>query len=233
MQSEDRLIHFATELVHTPRQHEKAKLQKLYYELTQTSGASYDSNDFSQMQQVRFVSKGEGNAHSALVFLPDRMIVLEEWAEIPLSDYLKKVSAITAKAMQELGIDQFIGEAVTLRSTFALTHFEDARPFLMDHACQQADKIAPFFRRPIGTAGLRFMLPATAEHPGDIHVIIESFRLGKNEVFVEVKGVFRDLSIDGETLHKALEHIQVCRSFISDNVFPFLNQYDTVQENAD
>ncbi len=51
--------------------------------------------------------------------------------------------------------------------------------------------------------------------------------------FKPMKGVFRDLSIDGETLHKALEHIQVCRSFISDNVFPFLNQYDTVQENAD
>ena len=229
MQSEDRLIHFSTELIHAPVQHKIATLQKLYYELSKTRGA-YDSSDFSTPPQFKFYSRRSANAQSILVFLPDRIVLVEEWADIALSDFLEKVREVGARVLPCLGIPCFVAQTATLRSTFALTHFDDARVFLIDHACGQANRIGPYFQRPVAVGGLRFVLPETPDHPGTLHVIIESFRHSMKEVFVEVKGVFGNQQLDGETLPKAIDHIQMVRSFISDNIFPFINQYDFSQE---
>ena len=229
MQSEDRLVHFSTELIHGPSKHAQPALQKLYYDLSQTP-AAYDNIDFSQPPVARFHSKRGGNAQSIALFLPDRIVLVEEWADIALSTFLDKVLEVARRAMAELGIRQFPVQTVTLRSTFALTHHDNARSFLLDHVCQQAARIEPFFKRPVAHGGLRFSLPATPEHPYTLNVIIESFKHSQNEVFVEVKGGFNGQQIDAETLHKATDNIRQCRQFIIDNAYPFLNQYDTPKE---
>jgi hypothetical protein len=80
--------------------------------------------------------------------------------------------------------------------------------------------------------GLRFVLPETPEHPGNLHVIIESFRQSRNEVFVEVKGVFSREVLSGEDTEKLRENMQTVRSFVSDAIHPYLNQFDQPQENT-
>jgi len=232
MQSEDRLIHFSTELIHPPVQHKKADLQKLYFELSQTRTAAYDSTDFSGPVQSKFYSRRGKKTQSVAVFLPDRMVLLEEWVDIALADFIEKVREVVTQAFAHLAIRSFVVQTATLRSTFALTHFEDARVFLMDHACQQADRIGPHFQRPVAVGGLRFVLPETPDHPGNLHVTIESFRHSRNEVFVEVKGVFPNQRIGPSELDQTAENIQLVRSFISNHVFPFLDQYDTTEEGV-
>lgn len=231
MQAEDRLIHFSTELIHAPVQHKVAALQKLYYDLSQTRTA-YDSTDFSTPPQYKFYSRRPGNAQSVVVFLPDRIVLIEEWADIVLSDFIEKVREVGGRCLMTLGIPLFPAQTVTLRSTFALTHFEDARMFLLDHACQQSQRITPFFQRPIAVGGLRFVLPDVPDHPNTLHVIIESFRHSVKEVFVEVKGVFGNARIGVETLDKTVENIREVRSFITERIFPYLNQFDVPVEKA-
>ncbi len=230
MQTEDRLIHFSTELIHKPVQHDVQGLRKLYFELSQVRGAAYDSSDFSAPPQYRFYSRRSEKTQSIALFLPDRVVLIEEWADIPLSSFVEKVREVGARALAELGIPHFIVQTATLRSTFALTHFDDARVFLLDHACQQADRIGPHFKRPVAVGGLRFMLPETPDHPGNLHVTIESFRHSRNEVFVEVKGIFPNRRIGPTELQETSENIHLVRGFITNHVFPFLNQYDTLEE---
>jgi len=232
MQAEDRVIHFSTELIHAPLQHKVSALQKLYYELSQTR-AAYDSSDFSTPPQCRFYSRRPGKTQSVLVFLPDRVALVEEWADIPLSDFLEKVREVARRTLSSLNIPQFAAQTATVRSTFALTHFTDARVFLMDHACQQANRINPHFGRPIAVSGLRFVLPETPDHHGTLHVIIESFRHNFREVFVEAKGIYGNQNMDAELIENAAVNIQRVRSFIIDRVFPYLNQYDVHQEVAE
>ena len=232
MQAEDRVIHFSTELIHAPSQHKVAALQKLYYELSQTR-AAYDSSDFSTPPQYRFYSRRPGKAQSVLVFLPDRVALVEEWADMSLSEFLEKVREVGRRVLSSLGIPRFVAQTATVRSTFALTHFTDARVFLMDHACNQAERIGPYFGRPIAVSGLRFVLPETPEHHGTLHVIIESFRHNFKEVFVEVKGVYGNQHMDAELIDNAVVNVQRVRSFIIDRVFPYLNQYDVPQESAE
>ena len=231
MQAEDRIIHFSTELIHAPFQYKVAALQKLYYELSQTR-AAYDSSDFSAPPQFRFYSRRPAKTQSVLIFLPDRIALVEEWADIALSDFAEKVREVSRRVLSTLGIPVFVAQTATIRSTFALTHFADARVFLLDHACNQADRINPHFGRPIITGGLRFVLPETPDYPGTLHVIIESFRHSLKEVFVEVKGVFNDQRMDAEVLDIAVGNIKRVRSFITENIFPYLNQYDVSRENA-
>ena len=231
MQSEDRLVHFSTELLHKPVRHSVPDLQKLYYELSQTRNVAYDSTDFSlQGQPPRFYSRRGKRTQSIVLFLPDRVVLIEEWVDIALADFLEKVREVGKHVLNTLKIATFVAQTATLRSTFALTHFEDSRVFLMDHMCQQENRIGPFFQRPIATGGLRFVLPETPEYVGNLHVTIESFKHSRNEVFIETKGVFANLKIDAEEMEPAVDHIKLVREFISDNIFPYLDQYDTPQE---
>lgn len=225
MHAEDRLIHFSTELIHAPRQLKVPALQKLYYELSQTR-ASYDSTDFTAPNQFRFYSKRGPKTQSIALFMPDRIVLIEEWVDMALSDFLEKLKEVAVRAMHILGIPELLGQTATLRSTFILSNFEDARVFLMDHACGQANRIGVHFKRPIAVGGLRYVLPETPDHPGSLHVIIESFLHNPKEVFVEVKGIFGNQHIDNENLPLVVDNIKTVRAFISENVFPYLNQFD-------
>ncbi len=228
MQLEDRPIHFSVELIHPPAMHPRHALQKLYYDLSQTK-AAYDNTDFSQAKQGRFFSRRGPKAQSIVVFLPDRVVIVEEWVDISLATYLDKVQELGRRVMADLGIARIVAEAITLRTTFALSHFADARIFLLEQVCQQADRILPHFQRPLATGGLRFVFPETPDHAGTLHVLIESYRHSQNEVFVEVKGVFANTSITADNISQVNEHIQLCRRFVTNHVFPFLNQYDVPQ----
>ena len=231
MQSEDRLIHFSTELFHPPAELSKPVVQRLYYEFSQNPLLGYDSSDFTQPNQARFYSRRGQKSHSVAMMLPDRVALVEEWADIPLSDFLDKVRLVGEEAMKALRFAPYAAQVVTLRSTMGLTHFEDARTFIMEQVCSQRGDVAPHFRRPIGVSGLRFVLPETPDHPGTLNVAIESFRFSKREVYVEVKGAFNKLHIGQDSLQTAVDHIHVVREFISRNIFGFLEQYDVKHES--
>jgi len=225
MHAEDRLIHFSTELLHPPAPHAKAQLQKLYFDLAQAR-IGYDSISLSPGAPPRFHSRRGTRTQSVAAFMPDRIALVEEWVDIPLSEFLARVREMAARVFDTLGIAAFPAQVVTLRSTFALTHFTDARVFLLDHACGLEGKIAAHFGRPVGIGGLRFVLPQTPDHPGDLHVSVESFRHSQNEVLVEVKGVFNHPPITRENAETACANIERVRAFITGHVFPFLDQYD-------
>jgi hypothetical protein len=229
MHAEDRIIHFSTELIHGPVPYKKEALQQLYFDLSKMRNAGYDSTDFSNPIQARFYSR-RGKTQSIALFLPDRAVLIEEWADIPLSEFVNKVEEIAPRILQCRETPRYLAHTVTIRATFALTHFSDARVFLLDHMCKQENKIGPHFQRPIATGGLRFVLPESNEHNGNLTVIIESFRHGRNEIFVEVKGVFGREPVDAEGIGTILENTQSVRAFISERIFPYLEQFDHPKE---
>lgn len=230
MQSEDRPIHFSVELIHQPAPLKKEALQQLYYDLSQTK-AGYDSTDFTQSVQARFYTRGGTKSQSVCVFLPDRVLLVEEWTEVPLSTFLERVAEVGTRVPAARGVTRFLAHAATIRSTFALTHFSDAREFLLDHVCGQEGLVAPYFRRPVSVGGLRFVLPETNENPGNLHVAIESYRHSQREVFVEVKGIFGRKSLGPNDLDLAVENIKMVRAFITSHIRPYLDQFDRPAED--
>ncbi|HDP34591.1 MAG TPA: hypothetical protein ENN29_05720 [Candidatus Hydrogenedentes bacterium] len=228
MQAEDRVIHFSVELIHPPAPVKRQALQKLYFDLSQTR-AVYDNIDMADLMQARFYSR-RGKAQSLLVFLPDRVLMVEEWSDIPLSDFEEKIRIAVPVVMKNRGANQVIIHSATIRSTFALTHYDDARVFLLDNACSLQGRIAPHFNRPIATGGLKLVFPETNEHPGNLHVNIESFRHSANEMFVEVKAIFGRQPVTTPDVEPIIANLRQTRAFITDRVFPFLQQFDCPQE---
>ncbi len=224
MQTEDRIIHFCIEMIHQPLALKRQELQKLYYELSQTR-AGYDNIEMNNTAQAKFHSQ-RGKAQSLLVFLPDRELMVEEWADIPLSTFMEKARLAAPMIMQARAVSQIVIHSVTVRSTFALTHYEDARVFLLDNACQLAGRVNPFFQRPIATGGLRFVFPETNEHAGVLHLNIESFRHSNNEVFVEVKGIFGRQPVSADNVEPIITNLNQTRQFITERVYSFLQQFD-------
>ncbi len=228
MQAEDRVIHFCVELIHPPAPIKRQELQKLYFELSQTR-AAYDSIDLANEAQARFYSR-RGKAQSIIVFLPDRTLLVEEWSDIPLSTFEEKVRIAGPIALQARGVKQVIVHSATVRSTFALIHYDDARVFLLDNACCLEGRIAPHFKRPIATGGLRLVFPETPEHPGNMHINIESFRHSADEIFVEAKGIFGRERINMPEIDPIIANLHATRHFITDRVFPFVDQFDCPPE---
>ena len=229
MQAEDRIIHFSAELIHKATPLKKEALQRLYYDLSQTR-AAYDSTDFTVPIQPRFFSRRGPKAQSLCLFLPDRVLLVEEWADIPLGGFLDKLREVALRSLAAREVDRYVAHTATIRSTFALMHYEDARVFLLDHLCRQEGRIGPYLQRPIAVGGLRLVLPETNDHPGLLHVLIESFRHSRNEVFVEVKGIYGKTPLPAERVNEMLDNVRRIRDFISSNVYSFLNQYDQPAE---
>lgn len=229
MQAEDRPIHFSTELIHAPAPLKKPALQKLYFDLSQTRTAAYDNTDFTSPIESRFYSRRGNKTQSIALFLPDRVVMLEEWVDMPLATFTSKVRDLTALALPALELPLINIQTVTLRSTFALTHFNDARVFLLDHMCRQEGRVLQAFQRPVANGGLRFVLPETPDHSGNLSVTIESFRYSQSEVFVEVKGIFPNIKMGVDDLEQSDSHFQVVRSFMTNHIQPLLDQYDVPQ----
>ena len=232
MHSEDRSIHYSCEMFHAPRKHKQADIQKLYYELSQTPGAGYDNTNFTIPGQPRLYSKRGDKSQSIAVLLPDRLMVIEEWADCTLSDFCHRLRMVAEHGMEALEIKSFLAQTITLRSTCGLSHHQHALPFLMEKACQQQGKIEPYFQRPLAIGGLKFVLPEGPEHPGTLHISIEPFRQEPREVFVEVKAAYRGEPIEPDNLDILGERVTDARGFVTDNIYPYLEQFDTPGESG-
>lgn len=230
MHAEDRLIHFSVELIHAPAKREKAQIQELYFELSKIPGAGYDNTEFSVPNQPRFYTRRGSKTQSVMVILPDRLLIVEEWADCTLNAFVDRVANATECAKRVLNIQAILAQTAVMRAACALSHFSDARVFLIDHVCKQEGRIGPFFQRPIAVAGLRFVLPATPDHPGTYHIAIEPFRHALSELFVEAKAVYKSDDADGISSEDAANRLHEVRGFIRDNVYPYLDQFDMASE---
>lgn len=227
MHDEDRLVHFSTELLHAPQRHDLTALKKLYFELSQSASTSYDSSDFSQPVQPKMFSKRGTKTHSALVFLPDRLVILEEWADSTLLAYMERVEAVAREILRSLPIGAFLAEVVTLRGACTVTHSATARDFVLEKFCHQdGAAMAESFGRRADVGAIRLLFGETPESPGTYHVSIEPFRNAPREVLVEVKGVFRSPAVDAEGVGLLPDRIREVRSFLSQRVYPYLNRFD-------
>ncbi|HOJ33771.1 MAG TPA: hypothetical protein PKY35_10475 [Candidatus Hydrogenedentes bacterium] len=226
MHPEDRPIHFSTELFYPPFQVKIPVLQKLYYELSQTPGASYQSADFAMPGPPRFFSRRSGNTQSIVLFLPDRLVVVEEWVDIPLESFLKKVLEVARRTFDAFELTAFVAQTVTLRTVFSLSDFQDARAFMLEQICGLTEEKLSSFGRPIGVGGMRFVFPPTPEDPEELHLLVESFRHNVHELFVEVQAFLANVEINGKSLERIVDNIRRVRAFIDGRVRSFLEPYD-------
>lgn len=229
IQSEDCIIHMSAELVHIPVPLNRQVCQQIYVNLSGTR-AAYDSIDASNPAMIRLYSR-RGRAESAALFFPDRLLLVEEWCDIPLSVFEEKLRVILPKAGEMRKAGPMLVNAATIRSTFSLGAHEDARVFLLEKVCGLADRIQPHFQRPLVTGGLRFVLPETSEHDGVLHISIESFRHSNNEIFVEVKGIFGKRQIPWDAPETVIQNFRAVRKFITGNIYPFLAQFSMPVES--
>jgi hypothetical protein len=225
MLPDDRSIHFSTELMFKPKKFSKQELQQLYFELTQIPGTNYDNSQFGGQALARFYTKKPPRTQSMLVVLPDRIALIEEWAAIPLSDFNAKVKTVANKVLS-MGVEEFVAQTVTLRSTFSPVHSENSCEFILERICQQGTLPGEHFGRPIGVGGIRFALPETPDHPGMITISIESFHQDPREIYVELKGVYGKLHVTEDSLNELTSTITSCRSFIQDRIRPYLDTFD-------
>jgi len=226
MHIEDRPIHFSVELIHSPAPINKEILQRFYYDLI-GSPVSYDSIDFSFPMQTRFYSTRGNRSQSIVLFLLDRTIIIEEWTAITFNEFLNKVKELGPKILQVRNQMVFLAHTGTLRSTFALTRYDDAKSFIMEKLLNQSQELMiDHFGRPLATTGIRFVFPESNDTPGIYHVLIESFRHSKKELFVEVRGIFGRQPVPAQNIDLIIENLKEMREFLTKRLQPYLAQYD-------
>lgn len=226
MHIEDRPIHFSVELIHAPVPIHKETLQRFYSELLGSS-VSYDSIDTTFPMQVRFYSTRGNRSQSILLFLPDRILIIEEWVSITFDEYLHKVTELSPKLFSIRNQMVFLAHTCTIRSTLALTNYDDSKNFILEKFINHSSNIIfDYFGRPVATAGIRLVFPESNETPGIYHLLIESFRHSKKEVFVEIRGIYGRAPVTIQNTHILAEHLKELRYFLTQRVQPFLAKRD-------
>jgi hypothetical protein len=226
MQSEDRPIQFATELVHAPAQLAVPGLQKLYFELSQDSRLAYAGSDFNPPGPPKFVSRRGQRTRSLAVFLPDRALLVEEWVDMPLGSFIEKMTAFTDHYLPSRGVPQLTAHTFTIRTTLALSQYADANAFILEGVCRQEGRMAGFFTRPVDVAGMRLSFPPTPEEPGVMQVGVEAFKESPGEILVESKGVYAGVQVGPGDTSPLVDNALAVRALIDDAIVPYLNQFD-------
>jgi hypothetical protein len=232
MESTGKPIHFSTELIYPALQLSRPALERLYDELAEVEEADYETAELDGPRPPRFHTKRGDDRQSVAVFLPDRIAVVEEWTDLSLEEFVQKMEAVAGRAMETFELTSIVAQTVTLRNVFALEHFDDSRVFMLEQVCGQHGRLGPHIRRPIMIGGMRFVLPHTPEIPGDLHVSIESYRREKAKVYVEVRGIYGNLSVLPSSIGTLRAHFDHVNAFIDENIQPFLDQYDVPSAEA-
>jgi hypothetical protein len=227
---EPRSIYFSTHLIHPPIKLEESKdsIKEVYHELSKVGSCDYDNISFEgfPVSPPRF-TKQQGRTVSSCFFLSDRILIQEDWTDITLESFSKKIREILDRGFRLLELGFVIIQTCTVRSLFTPHHSADARVFLAEKACGLEGKIAPYFQRPAQMFGMRLLFPPLKDVPRSFDVRIESFNQDPRQVFVETIGTFHLIQpITPTNVDVALVNMSTTYGFCINDVKNFLNQFD-------
>ncbi len=224
MHYQPRTIAFHCELLHPAVQPDVAAIQRLHNRLFQSGEPAYRNFAVTHEGAVLSNPVARPGAASHAAFLADRFRFAEEHTALTVEDFAERVHAIASNVVQEVGIQVFTAQVVTVRTLVNPRHFRDGRGFLRQ-GLLGLDSEPEEFGRPANGLGLRLVFPPTPHHPNAFAVRVESIPQDPRSLFLENIGTFPPLPI-ARGLDAVREHVAQTYAFAVSNVLRFLARFD-------
>jgi len=230
MQYAPRTIALATELFHPPIQPDPAPVQRVHNQQFQGGDPEFRSFAVTPTGAVLSNPVTRPGAVSAASFLPDRFQFREELGSLTHEEFAARVRSVSDLVAQEVGIQVFTAQQVTLRTLVNPRNFADSRAYLKEGMFGFEDEIGEFSREPL-LYGIRLVFPATQDQPCAYALRIESFSNDPRSLFIENQATYAPIMVT-RGLETVETNIRDAYDFLVEKALRFVSRFDQRQETS-
>lgn len=223
-----RTIALLTEITHPLANPDPALIQRVHNHLFQTPDPAYRSFAVTPTGAVLSNPVVRPGAISAASFLPDRFIFREELSSLTVEEFAMRARTISELVVQQLGIQVFTAQQVTIRTLINPRNFKDSRAFLKQGMFGFGDETSDFGREP-QLYGIRMVFPPSEEQPNAYSLRIESFNNDPRSLFIENQGSFAPILV-GRGLEALEQNVLGTYAFLVERSLAFIKRFDVRQE---
>ena len=223
-----RTIAFLCDLIHPPVTPDPKAIQRLHNAQFESGDPVYQSFNVSHEGASLSNPVTSPGASSSVHFTADRIRFKEELSGLTAEEFGARVTSLTARAVELLGLQLFTAQQVTVRSLVNTRHFSDSRRFLKAGMFGFDNEVDDFGREP-HLYGMRMVFPPSAERPNAHSLRIESFNSDPRSVFVENQGSFGP-TVVRSGLDVLGQNVTETYAFVVERALTFLAHFDVHQE---
>ena len=225
MTYEPRTIALGAEIVHPPIELKSQLVQNIHNSLFQRPEISYQNfqvaNDGIHLSNPPQTPGGV----SSVSFLPDRIVLREEFRPCTVEDFAQRVVNITSLSYRALSIEVSLGQQFWTRSLVNTRRVHDSRAFVAESMLVGGQKSLESFGRPIHTVGLRYTFPQTGGHAQIFNLRIEPWPQDPRSLWLEVVGQFAHQT-KTDNLTELGNYLYATYQFLTGPTFDYLAHFD-------
>lgn len=219
-----RTIAYLCELFHPPQTPSPEAIQKLHNQYFAAGNPPYSSFAVTPMGPVLSNPGMRPGAVSQVAFLGDRLQFREEMGALTCEGFGERVQQIATDAARVIGIPQFAGQQVTIRTLINPRRFNDAGAYMRDGLFGFGDTTQTFEVEP-RILGLRLVFPGSPESPSTNALRIENYAQDPRSLYLENQSSFGPQTLVGDT--SALENnVALTYQFLIEKALAFVDTFD-------
>ena len=186
-----RSIAFVTELIHPPKRHDAAALQRLHSVAFADGECRYQNFQMLPVGAQMSNPPGRAQSVSTCTLLADRVQVREEMTGIGREEYEARLERMARYAMLNLDIQAFVVQQYVVRALINSRYYVDSREFVARALLNMETESFASLDRTANILGIRFVLGTGDAKQGVYNVRVESFAQDHRSIFIENVATFR------------------------------------------
>jgi hypothetical protein len=225
-----RTIAYHCDLYHQPQTPSPEAIQKLHNRYFAEGNPPYSSFAVTPVGPVLSNPGNRPGAISQAVFMADRMQFREELGGLTCEAFGERVRRIATDAAEVVGIQQFAGQQVTIRTLINPRRFNEAGDYMRNGLFGFGDTTQAFPVEP-KILGLRLVFPATPESQTTNSLRIENYAQDPRSLYLENQSSYGPQSLSGDP--EVLEqHVTEAYEFLIEHALAFVDTFDhRLEEN--
>lgn len=183
--------------------------------------------DRCELGQTRDKVEGGGQGFSKVVCSPERLVIVEEWAELAADEFCGRMEAILAAWFQVFPQTLFIVQESVMRALVEPRTVKDSRQFLGDKVLQLGPRLERTFHGMPFKIGFNVAcVRQMAEHQVFMEATVGSWR-DNRRVWLEAKGLAPlGPPLNATNTGAAARLFSGCRQFVEDELLSLLRGYE-------
>lgn len=219
-----RTIVFVCDLQHPGGAPDAAAVQRIHNGMFEAGDPPYRSFNVTHEGAVLSNPKSRPDEISMVSFLPNRILFREEHTGLTAEEFGQRVSHLVGQACEQLSIQIFTSQQVTIRTLVNPRQFGDSRAYLR-HGVLHVEGEESDFGREARLLGMRLVFPADRDHPQVYSLRIESYHQDPRSLWIENQGTFPAVFARRGT--EPLRHnVDATYGFLVERALRFVGRFD-------
>ena len=225
MSYDPRTIAFGAEIIHQPIALRPETVQSVHNALYGQAELSYQNFQVAA-DGIHLSNPAQTPGCMSLVsFLPDRIIIREEFRPCTVEEFATRLVNITSLSYRTLNVPVTLAQQFWTRSLVNTQHVKDSRDFVNDRLLAGGAASVDRFGRPLQMAQVTYTFPQTENDRGIFNLKIAPWLQDTRSLWLEVNGQYAQ-PVTVENLPQLSDCLYSTYRFLTGPAFDYLGQFD-------